>query len=352
LVTISSERPASDFKSFISTYKERVFSTLVGHIPSWGDEFDDMVRCYVNRQGQYRRPSYLLLWTLMFGGDINEAILPAAAQQASEDWILMHDDWMDSNSLRRGGPTAHMIFGDRFSINAADALHVINWKMVTDAAQELGGERGRDYFAKFYDIILETTRGQYIDLRLTHRVKDITQFTAEDYYRSIHAKSAYYSVYGPMQCGAIVAGVHEDYINRIPEFGIPAGYSFQITDDVLDCTSTEETLGKSIGNDIRDGTKTLILWHAVQVSRNASDGSLSRLVDIYSKRRDQKTESNVKEVLSIFEKSKSIDFAKEQAEKLANEALRKFNEVSRDVPEGNLKDLARDSIAHTVNRLK
>jgi len=324
-----------------------VYREVVNYIPKWGDRYDEMVRCYVDRKGQYRRPSYVLLWNILFGGLLEDALLPAAAQQISEDWILMHDDWMDSNRLRRGGPAAHVLFGDKNAVNAADGLQVLNWRVVKDAADRLGGDRGRRYFDKFCDMMLVTTYGQYLDLRLTHEVRDITMFTPEDYYESTHAKSAYYSVYGPMQCGAIVAGVGQEVIERIPEYGIPAGKAFQIIDDVLDCISTPDVLGKSIGHDILDGTKTLILWHAAQ---NASSATLASLDRIYRKQREEKTEKDVNYVLDIFNELESIRFAQNEAKRLVDEATRAFDMALDQVPDSHTKDLARESITYTATR--
>ena len=219
-----------NFKDFVATYKDRVYKKVCEYMPIGEPKLfnESMVRCYVDRKGQYRRPSYVLLWARLYGGSIDDAILPAAAQQASEDYFLMHDDWMDGNSVRRGGPAAHVMFDPAYAINAGSVVHMATWKMAKDACDALGGARGKRYFAKFYDIMLVTHQGQYLDVRLTKEIKDITKFTLEEYYASIRAKSAYYSVYGPMQCGAIIAGADDDVVNKIQEYGTPCGNAFQM----------------------------------------------------------------------------------------------------------------------------
>ena len=120
-------------------------------------------------------------------------------------------------------------------------------------------------------------------------------------------------------------------------------------DDVLDCISTEAVLGKSIGNDIREGAKTLILHHAVE---NASATDLQKLKGIYSKRREQKTEEEVSYVLQKFIELGSIDFAKEEAAKLKEEAARQFEIETSGIGESQIKELARSAIGHTVSRSK
>jgi geranylgeranyl pyrophosphate synthase len=192
-----------------------------------------------------------------------------------------------------------------------------------------------------------THRGQYLDMHLTHDVRDITKFTQEDYYKSIHAKSAYYSVYGPMQQGAIIAGAGGKEVEGIADYGTPTGNAFQIKDDILDCTSSEDKLGKSIGNDVRDGVKTLILWHAVS---KASQPTLNRMKRIYNKRREDKTEEEVRFVLDSFNELGSIRFAEQEAERLSKLGIERFNALTKQIKESGLKDLARDSIGYTVKR--
>ncbi|MGC8568035.1 MAG: polyprenyl synthetase family protein [Candidatus Micrarchaeia archaeon] len=339
-----------NFKEFAAYYKDKIFQILLNSFPSIeAKEFDQMVKSYTIRKGQYRRPAYLILWTLLYGGNVEDALVPAAAQQASEDYFLMHDDWMDGNGLRRGLPSAHKMYGEINAILAGDTVHAIAWNLAKTASDKLGDHRGSNYFAKFFDIMLQTHIGQYYDIHLTRDIKDISSFTKEDYYKSIKAKSAYYSVYGPMQCGAIIANADKASIENIKEYGIPAGNAFQIQDDILDCISTEENLGKNIGNDVREGVKTIILWHAVQ---NSDPVTLSRLKSIYSKRREEKSDEEVKWVLDKFVELGSIKFAQQEAERLTKESLEKFEKLSSDLPESQIKNIARDSISYTLSRNK
>ena len=337
-----------DFKSFIQAHRDAIYGKIKEYMPVTEPEVftRDIMPVYVNRKGQYRRPAYLLLWNLLYGGDAENSILPAAAQQLSEDWILMHDDIMDNNELRRGSKSAHMLFGVDYAILGGDALHVIMWKMVNEASRLLG-ERGQKYFDKASDIILKTVYGQYRDVRLTKEVKDITKFTKEDYYASIYAKSAYYSVSGPMQCGAIIAGADDETVEKIQEYGTPAGNAFQIKDDILDCTSTSEKLGKTMGNDILENTKTLILWHAVQ---NSSAAQLEKVRGIYLKSRSQKTRDDVDYVIKLFNDVGSITYAQEEAERFVDAAAKRFEATTRSIKESNLKNIARESIGYVASR--
>lgn len=338
-----------DFKAFASACREKVYQKICKYLPQKEpQEYYRIVRAYPDRKGQYRRPSYLVLWTLLYGGKEEDALLPAAAQQLSEDYFLSHDDWMDKNTLRRKEKSLHILYGDRYAILAGDHLQTLTWRIAKDGADALESERGKLYFDKFYDMMHITHEGQYFDLRLTHEVKDIEAFSEEDYYQSIHAKTAYYSVYGPMQCGALIAGASREAIQSIEEYGTLAGNAFQIKDDILDCVSEEGVLGKAIGTDVREGTKTLILWYAVQKATRENVEVLKKLKEIYQK--EEKTEGEVQYVLDQFQELGAIDFAQKKSEELIQQAMEKFEDLSKDLLESPIKDLARQSIHHTSKR--
>ncbi len=150
-----------------------------------------------------------------------------------------------------------------------------------------------------------------------------------------------------MQGGAIIADASRQVVDSISEYGIPAGKAFQLTDDVLDCTSTEGVLGKSIGNDVRSGAKTLILWHPVQ---HASSATVDGMRQIYAKNRNDRTDEDVGWVLDTFIDLGSIRYAQEEAVRLAEEALNGLAEHTNDLPDSVTKEIARDSIGHVFER--
>ncbi len=340
---------AKDFKEFVGLYKDEVYQKECEYLPKGDPEkFNEIMRLYVDRRGQYRRPGYLLLWAALYGGKMSDAILPAAIQQMSEDYFLMQDDWMDSNEVRRNGPAAHVMYNPVYAVLASDTLHTILYRMAYDAMNLLGGTRGKAYFERLYDIMFTTHVGQYYDISLA-REPDITKFTLEEYYKSIYAKSGYYTVAGPMQCGAIIGGASNEELGKMLEYGIPVGTAFQIKDDILDCTSTVDTLGKTIGNDVREGAKTIILWHAVQ---NASPAALERMKKIYELPKAQKKEEDVKWVIDTFNELGSINYAQAESERFTNQAIDAFKKSHTDMPSSPLKDLAINSIGHVASRSK
>lgn len=336
------------FEEYCRLHSDKIYKKICEYIPHDREskEHYKMVREYTQRRGKYARPNLALLWCELYGGRVEDAFLSACAIQMVEDWVLIHDDWEDQNELRRGKPAAHILYGDVFAVNAGDTGHMIQWKIVHDASK--APRIGERLYEKFYDILLVVAEGQYYDLKLA-REKDIAKFTLDDYWRSIHAKSAYYSVYGPMQLGAIAAGQPDAVVKKMEEYGVPIGRAFQVKDDILDCTSTPDVLGKSIGTDIYEGTKTAILWHFVQ---NASPLDLKEVKAIYAKDRKDKTRKEVALVIDLFQKTESIKFAQELVDSMAKESLEKFEEQTEDIPESDIKKTARDAIAKLAARKK
>ncbi|MCL5011645.1 MAG: polyprenyl synthetase family protein [Candidatus Marsarchaeota archaeon] len=340
-----------NYEEFASKYKDKIYKTTCTYIPDREPKKHyEMVRDYVDRKGKYGRAMLTVLWNALYGGGIEEAILPASAMQTSEDWILMHDDWEDKAELRRGKPSAYILYGEDLAINAGDALHMIDWKIAKDAMDNLNKIKpgvGDNFFRKFYEMLLTTAEGQYLDMTLTKR-KTITDFTQEDYFKSIHEKTAYYSVYGPMQFGAITADADSKQVERIREYGENLGNAFQIKDDILDVTSDEKTMGKSVRNDIKEGVKTIILWHFVQ---NASKSDLQKAEEIYAKKRGDKTTEEINFIADKFKQYGSVDYAEQTARKMAEDALEKFNEIEKD-KENDYKEAAMDVILKQVKRSK
>lgn len=263
---------------------------------------------YPKRLGKYLRPSLLISTALSMGVSIDLTLLPAAAMQLSEEWILIHDDIEDDSEQRRGQPTLQKIYGPELAINAGDALHVIMWKIIGDT-------NNKKIFEEFYQLLNRTTLGQTIDIKWTMENKlDITD---DDVFLILESKTCYYTISGPMRLGAILAGASEDDLNTIYKFGINLGRSFQIIDDILDITSDFSGLKKQQYNDIYEGKRTIPLAHLL---RSVNPSELKDITAILSKNRYQKTESDVLTIIELMKKYQTIDYAKSLATEFSQKA--------------------------------
>lgn len=337
-----------DFLQVLKDKRPKVYDRIIKYLPNkFPEEHYKMVRDYPDRQGKYFRPVLLLLSNEMFGGKEESALLTAAAMQTSEDWILIHDDIQDGSEERRGKPALHRIYGMELALNAGDALHIIMWKMLSDNIEVLGLEKAKKILDLMQNILLYTCEGQYLDISwITNKKVDITE---EEYYKMIDSKAGAYTVYGPMQLGATVAGATQEQINSIKEFGVPFGRAFQIRDDVLNLVADAEKYGKEIGGDILEGKRTLIL---VNLLKNCTKDEKKKIIDIYLKKREEKTEDDKEYVMNLMKRYKSIDYAQKKALEYADEAKRIFDKNTSMLGDSFAKKAIRAGIDFVVLREK
>jgi geranylgeranyl diphosphate synthase type II len=337
---------AIDFAEILEKRKKRIYGKIREYLPSkFPEEHYDMVKDYPYRKGKYLRPVLVMLANEMFDGRRNDSLLTAAAMQTSEDWILIHDDIEDDSETRRGKPCLHKIYGKERALNAGDALHIIMWKMLVDNYKLLGPERARKICDLMGDILLLTCEGQYLELTwILQKRFDVTE---TEYYRMIDAKAGAYSIYGPVQLGATVAHANDDQVNSAKKWGIPLGRAFMITDDILNLVGDQTKYGKEIGGDILEGKRTLLLIHLIN---SCSEEERQRIISIYSKRREEKTENDVNYVIDLMKKHGSIDYAKNRVAEFAEETVRQFVQSTLTLKDTFAKKAIRACIEFIVRR--
>ncbi len=327
LITVGRHDGPTTFKEFIELYRAPVYKKICEYLPVKEPAVHSIMRDYVDRQGSYRRPGLVMLTGKLFGADTEELLLPAAAQQLSEDWILMQDDVEDDSDLRRGKPAAQKLYGWVHSMNATNIGHIAMWRMLKDYMRQAGFEKGNRMYEKFYEMLEYTVEGQHIENSFIHYTKDIKNATEGLYFRICDSKTSFYTVYGPMQIGAIAAGQSDEVLDALEEIGRPAGVAFQIADDVLDMTADEKLFGKKNFGDLYEGKVTLMILHAYKI---ATQDEKSKIEAIYGKKRSEKTEEDIIFLRDMIGKYKSIEYAQGVAEEYgrkARAALEKYRDL-------------------------
>lgn len=321
-------QPLKSFKDFAEFYRPTVYKKICDYIPIKEPvEHYKIMRDYVDRQGKYRRPALLLLTAHLYGATLKDALLPAAAQQLSEDWILMQDDIEDDSELRRGLPAAHRLYGWVHALDASDTGQIAMWKMLKDYIVQAGAQKGAKVYDLFYEMMQYTVEGQYIENTFIHDTKDLKKATEETYYRIVDSKTCFYTVYGPMQLGALCGNATEKDLEVLKEIGQTAGVAFQIVDDILDLTADEKLFGKKNNGDLYEGKLTIPVLHMYKSADASEKGKIDA---IYSKRRQEKTEDEILYLRSLMEKYKSIEYAQKVAESYgdrAKAAVKKFVDI-------------------------
>lgn len=313
------------------------------------ESFWSMVSDYPARAGKNIRGGLILLTCQAMGGDPEKTIKTATAMQASQDWILIHDDIEDQSEERRSKPTLHKIHGEALALNAGDALHVIMNKILQDNFDVLTPQKAMKVMREFNDILMRTVFGQHVEIEWIKNNR--LDLSYDDVMFVISGKTCYYTIAGPMRLGAIIAGATHEQLDVITEFGSQLGLAFQIRDDILDLTSDFEGQKKQIGNDIYEGKRTIMLVHLLKTLDKESD-EYKKLVSLLQAGRTKMNAEDVNWVIRQMKINGSFIFAENIADEAAKRAYALFNRKMTFLKNDESKKLLEQGIHYILNRKK
>jgi geranylgeranyl pyrophosphate synthase len=203
-------------------------------------------------------------------------------------------------------------YGTSQAICLGDVGLILANKLIAESAFD--AERKVEALSVFHAAQLNTMDGEMLDVMLS-RVKD---YGDEDGILKIASlKTAWYTIVGPMQLGAVLAGGPDGLLCSIEEFGLSLGVAFQLKDDILGIRAAEKETGKSNTSDIAEGKVTLLIHHAL---KNASAEDRRRLLEIYG--RPSVSDADRQTVQAIFSSTGAFDAAARLAEHRLGEAKR------------------------------
>ncbi len=201
--------------------------------------------------GKRIRPALLLLAAKLFDYQGRGAVRLGAVVEIIHTATLVHDDIIDEAQTRRGRPAANTQWGNSKCVLAGDWLYMQAFKI---AVQE------RNF--RILDALIELTQ-QMVEGELLQIEKLGTLITLDEHFDLIFRKTAcLFSVC--MRLGAILGGATAEQENALAKYGHDLGMAFQIVDDVLDLTASEDVLGKPVASDLREGKVTMAVIHAIE----------------------------------------------------------------------------------------
>jgi octaprenyl-diphosphate synthase len=202
--------------------------------------------------GKRLRPALLLLTCGALGYRGEQRFNLAAVVEFIHTATLLHDDVVDDSALRRGNATANETFGNPASVLVGDFLYSRAFQMMVDAKNM----RIMEVLADATNIIAE---GEVLQLMNMHNAA----LDEAGYLQVIRSKTAKLFE-ASARVGAILAGSNPEIEEACATYGQALGTAFQVIDDVLDYTGDAEVMGKSLGDDLREGKTTLPLIAAMQ----------------------------------------------------------------------------------------
>jgi geranylgeranyl pyrophosphate synthase len=197
---------------------------------------------------------------------------------------LIHDDLpaMDNDTLRRGQPTLHVVYGDGLAVLAGDAL-------LAEAFVLLARQDDLDNTAtrtlRSLRVIAEAAGaggmvgGQAVDLQAADQIRGAPRLMLDaDGLRGMHARKTGALIRAAAAAGAILADGSDAQIAAIDDYATELGLAFQIVDDVLDVEGARQQLGKSIGKDAAAGKPTYPAFFGIDDSRRLANDAATRAI--------------------------------------------------------------------------
>ena len=204
-----------------------------------------------NGGGKRIRPALLLLSAKLLDYHGQGAVRLGAVVEIIHTATLVHDDIIDEAKTRRGRPAANTQWGNSKCVLAGDWLYMQAFKI---AVQE------RNF--RILDTLIELTQ-QMVEGELLQMEKLGKSITLDEHFDLIFRKTAcLFSVC--MRLGAILGGATPEQEAALGQYGHDLGMAFQIVDDVLDLTASEDVLGKPVASDLREGKATMAVIHALE----------------------------------------------------------------------------------------
>src|SRR5213082_1242945 len=249
--------------------------------------------------GKRIRPALLLLSSKLFNYQGRGAVKLGAVVEIIHTATLVHDDIIDEARIRRGRPAANTQWGNSKCVLAGDWLYMQAFKI---AVQE------RNF--RILDTLIDLTQ-QMVEGELLQMEKLGKLISLDEHFDLIYRKTAcLFSVC--MRMGGILGGATREQEESLAQYGHGLGMAFQITDDVLDLTASENVLGKPVASDLREGKVTMAVIHALE---RCSPEERSRIATVV----EQRAFNGVThpEILAILERYGSLDSATTRAAQYA-----------------------------------
>ena len=252
--------------------------------------------------GKRIRPSLLLLSAHLLGYTGNGAIRLGAVVELVHTATLVHDDIIDGADMRRGRPSANTTWGNEKCVLAGDWLYMQAFRVALEEKN-----------FRVLDLLISLTQ-QMVEGELLQIQKLGKAVSEAEYYDLIYRKTAcLFSV--SMRLGAVLAGATEAEEASLGAYGRAVGLAFQIVDDVLDLTATEEVLGKPVASDLREGKATLAVIHSADHGTAADRKTIQRVLD------DRSFEHVRREhIQEILVRNGSVEYAMAAADRYAEQS--------------------------------
>jgi len=289
--------------------------------PLWG---------FLGYGGKRWRPVLFLLISEALGADMKKISDFLVIPEIAHNGTIVVDDIEDSADLRRGKPALHKVYGEDIAINCGNAMYFLPLQVVEDKKKEIP----IDILFKVYSIYLEEMRnlhyGQALDI--TWHKGILKKEPSVDEYLQMTAFKTGTLARMAARMAVALSGKDEEIETKFGRFAESIGIAFQIQDDLLDITTTEkerEAFGKSYGNDISEGKRSLAVIYSLMKLNKERKDILINILNSHTK--DNK---KIKEAIGLIKETGAIELSRDTANKLVIES---WNEIDKELKESEAK---------------
>ncbi|MBP3753173.1 MAG: polyprenyl synthetase family protein [Pyramidobacter sp.] len=217
--------------------------------------------------GKRLRPVLCMAGAELFGADRSSVLPMALAFEMVHTASLIHDDLpcMDNDTLRRGKPTNHVVYGETLALLAGDALFLYAFETALGGLLQNGTDpkRALDAVNLFSQALGPSgiCGGQVLD------TDEASREDRETFVTDIASMKTMVLIRAALCSGAILAGAAGEELERLMEYGRCVGIAFQVADDILDVVGTQAEMGKTLGKDAEQDKRTFVLVHGLDGAR-------------------------------------------------------------------------------------
>lgn len=259
-----------DIKSYLSKKKDivdKALDTLVPPAKTFPPSINEAMRYSLFAGGKRVRPILAIAAAEALGAKAAGLLPLAGALELIHTYSLIHDDLpaMDNDDFRRGRPTCHKVYGEAIAILAGDGLLNMAFEVLSDP-RRLKSVSASRLIAITREISIASgvfgmVGGQVVDME--SEGKDI-EFPMLEY---IHTHKTGALIRASLRVGALYAKAGKRQLTALTRYGELVGLAFQIADDILDITGTQEEIGKDVGSDLEKDKKTYPSFFGLEESR-------------------------------------------------------------------------------------
>jgi heptaprenyl diphosphate synthase len=293
---------------------------IMDNIGSSSTLISSAVKDLASAGGKRIRPALTLLVGKALGNKAEKLIPIAASMEIIHMATLVHDDIVDDSALRRGRPTTQSKYGKDIAVFTGDYLFSKAFLIISRYAD-------RESLKGFADAVKRICEGEIEQ----YENRYCLNISLLKYIRRIRRKTG---VLLSLSCtaGVIARKLQKRLINGLSQYGMYLGLAFQITDDILDFVGDVDTLGKPVGNDIRQGVFTLPLIYAYRNSERKEE--LKKLLE-----KGNYIDEDIDNILEIVRTSGGIEFSRKLAERYVTKGIESISFLKEGIYKDTLKEL-------------